>query len=941
MPPIISPALQEAANLKIEEVDRVRAAFKERYSINTALAAAGGDPLKRVSALFDEVQKLDPYLFEDDELSTLSRYLEQAKNDRSIGSKVAKFEKQLLAKLEKHTNRMDVSQLHTELLKEAIDAQSNPAYLIARLNKASLDDDFELVESELETVFENFEKNTFSCTDVDTDRLQKFLSSCFETETGKRALDRLRADMKLFGDEVMDGSEEITDEEMEWCIRDLIQNGLQSDERKKTLQHYLDSPVAMRELRSIMNMKSVRHWKWRNHDKGLPVTARQNSDGKYCITVEEDIMDTLFLHSLSTGWASRVRLSLSNAVNTYDFWTVNKIHANEFDKREYYMSGLKPTVRPPRRQGVPLPPPGPLPPPAPSPFIYTPAPPPPPPGMYGPPPFPPPPPPPAPMTYRAPMKRRTYMGMTMDAERIRHYFAHFFLPGLPKPFGSDFKLTRPNETQASLIQHLITETKLRETFDGEVHGVTADFKSFGASLPHEAILGVLKFIGVSERWIEFFTRFLKAPLNMGPLVRGTSDQILSRSEGVPVAHGMERFLRELSLFFLDLAVHQNTANHLYRLGERCYFVGNKDQCQAARSVISEFGKVFGLAHSIAPIENTTIGATTFTITDGKATISLNNDKVNSFAQSTKKQLDNCDSVLDWVRTWNSTVGTYASHLFGPITHAIGKPHLEAITQAYNSIHTQIFNHGDLATHIKMMIQGVGDRRHNNPPYTALDPFIFLPTAFGGLGVKNPYITLNLANKMPDNPITELEEYLAGEKRYYERAKQAFSLHTPDTLEKKLEAIFTTDRARITSAFGDSDPMTFPSYDEFIKHRHDLIYPLLPPTPYPHPLQAFCPLPNPVNSYGLLLSEPVEHIQPDEAVSEGVGRCAGSGRMKRWWRLNGEDRWVLQMFGEECLERYGGMKLWVESYVPVELLRIVRGDGEEDEDDDGTSYLSDD
>ena len=89
---------------------------------------------------------------------------------------------------------------------------------------------------------------------------------------------------------------------------------------------------------------------------------------------------------------------------------------------------------------------------------------------------------------------------------------------------------------------------------------------------------------------------------------------------------------------------------------------------------------------------------------------------------------------------------------------------------------------------------------------------------------------------------------------------------------------------------------------------------------------------------MLLSEPIEHIVSDDIVGDHVAKCAGTGRMKRWWVMSGEERWVVQMWGEECVERYGGLKVWVESHVPVELVRVVRGDDGEDGDGE-TSYGS--
>jgi hypothetical protein len=63
-------------------------------------------------------------------------------------------------------------------------------------------------------------------------------------------------------------------------------------------------------------------------------------------------------------------------------------------------------------------------------------------------------------------------------------------------------------------------------------------------------------------------------------------------------------------------------------------------------------------------------------------------------------------------------------------------------------------------------------------------------------------------------------------------------------------------------------------------------------------------------------------------------------MKRWFSLSGEERWVLQMYEEECFERYGGMEIWDGDAVPLELLKVVRGEDWEGEDDDDEGSVSD-
>lgn len=510
---------------------------------------------------------------------------------------------------------------------------------------------------------------------------------------------------------------------------------------------------------------------------------------------------------------------------------------------------------------------------------------------------------------------------------------HFFLSRLPRRWGSEFKITHPNETQAMLIKHLVAETKVREAFDGEVHGATTKFDSFVESLPHQAILTVLKFIGVPDLWLEFFTRFLKAPLHMGPVVHGASDQIHNRTHGVPVAHGMERLFSELSLFFLDISVHQKTDGYLYRLHDECYFIGNNGQCQIASEAIAKFSESFGLTHKTTDMSNTTIGAITLEVKEGESSISINNDKVDAHAYRVKKQLSACTGVLDWIRTWNSTIGTYASHLFGPLTNSIGRPHLDAITQAYNRIHDIIFDGNNLTVHLRLMLQPHLPSP-TNTLLSTLDPLLYLPTPYGGLGIKNPYTALNLALDIPADPTTGLQTYLASEKEYYDHAKSVFASWEPSTLTTKLENMSLLSPERQKDVFGTLNPETtfFPITD-MTKYREHLEYlpHLFSASPIPVPIPDYAPVPMALAAYEVLFMEPKVNVWCRGRVGEEVTRCAREDGMKNWWSMSAEERWVVKMFGEECVEKFGGLRMWVGRFVPRELVRVVRGmEGEESE-----------
>ncbi|KAF1845188.1 uncharacterized protein K460DRAFT_366074 [Cucurbitaria berberidis CBS 394.84] len=938
MPPFtIIPVLREAAELKIEELNRTKESFKRRYHLN-ANRSTEGDSLKRISGLLEDIRKLDPYLQKDDDLPIMARYIEQAQDDKSVSSsKLLKFEEQLWDKLNKHLNRMEISSLHVDLMKEVMETQPSADSIADKLEKASLDDDFEMVENELEEVLEEFEQDTFTAKDVDVEAIETYLSSLFVDDRDKRDLDDLRGDMRLYGDELMDNNGELDQDILMWNIMELLKNDLISPEKKKALEGYLQSPIALRELVATMKMKSFQNWDYNNSHDGLPVTARQNAEGQYCITVEEDIIDMLFLQCSAIGWASKLKECLKDFTRTSVSFSTKDLTVDELNQREYYLlaprraNQTKPSacsVCHPYYPSAPMPPP---------------------PGIQL---FPPPPPD---VTYPVGKKAKKRRPFNMPPppppppdfnclkyERNTAYTKTFFMSRLPAQEGCTPKVTRPEDVQANLIETLAVETKLRKAFDGKAHALAVEFDSLASSLPHKTILTVLKFLGVPETFLEYFTCFLEARLNIGPAVRGTPDRILQRTCGVPIGHGMEMLFSEAVLFFLELSVHQKTGSYLYRLNDRCYFVGTYEQRTKAAEETESFAGLMGLKlKGLYPGGGKlVIGClamdTMSTSPAETASFAIDNSMVIAYAHRVKKELDACLAVLDWVRVWNSTAGTYASHLFGPLAAVFGKAHLEDVKSAYNRIFSIIFNGGDLTTHVKNLLNTHIKRGLSDPTF-ALEALIYLPQAYGGLGVKNPFITLNLAHNMSEDPNAEVDKYLKDEETYYDRAAEIHALLTAEQRQEKLEAIFGDNKDKLQASLGpDWNLATFMTREELVTHRELRQYPNLQTQHFPPPFTTSFP-PSLVDLYQDLLHQPHDNIDVSEKVCDEIRRLSGTGDMKPWRKLSGEERWVLEMYGDECFEKYGTLEIWWGDGVPNEVYKAVRGHVWSDGDDDGSSY----
>lgn len=65
-------------------------------------------------------------------------------------------------------------------------------------------------------------------------------------------------------------------------------------------------------------------------------------------------------------------------------------------------------------------------------------------------------------------------------------------------------------------------------------------------------------------------------------------------------------------------------------------------------------------------------------------------------------------------------------------------------------------------------------------------------------------------------------------------------------------------------------------------------------------------------------------------------------LKDWYRVSQLEKWTLQLYSEECFERYGGLEIWWVEGMPVEVYNSLRGhmsDDDDDDDDDCSSIVS--
>lgn len=159
---------------------------------------------------------------------------------------------------------------------------------------------------------------------------------------------------------------------------------------------------------------------------------------------------------------------------------------------------------------------------------------------------------------------------------------------------------RPMEAKQDLLHLLSTDIIINTRLNGEVSCFRTVFESWNSLLPHQAVLEVLNFFGVSEKWKAFFTKFLKAPLKF--MDDGPSVKPHLRQRGTPASHALSDMFGESVLFCLDFAVNQTTDGALlHRLYDDIWFWSKDyEKCVQAWDTLHRFTEVMGVEVGFSP-----------------------------------------------------------------------------------------------------------------------------------------------------------------------------------------------------------------------------------------------------------------------------------------------------------------------------------------------------
>jgi hypothetical protein len=352
---------------------------------------------------------------------------------------------------------------------------------------------------------------------------------------------------------------------------------------------------------------------------------------------------------------------------------------------------------------------------------------------------------------------------------------------------TDSSSKNPMEIKQQLLHLLSTEILINTELHGKFTCVRSEFDNWGQTLPHSTIALVLT-VGVSNKWLDFFVKFLQAPLKF--LHDNPAVQSQVRKRGVPEFHVLSDVFGEAVLFCLDFSVNQVTGGgQLYRMHDEFWFwTSSHEKCIKAWTAVQNFGQAMGVSlnkrksgsecilrdkeepPTIDPaLPDGEIRWGFLSLDPESGMFAIDQSLVDIYVKKLQRQLQDKASIFSWVQAWNTYAGTFFTNNFSKPANCYGQKHVDEVLASLERVQRSIFtNDGGLAEYLKITIQkrfGV-----SNIP----DGYLYFPTDLGGLELHNTFIPLQIRDVVYGNPIEAVTQKFAdAELEAYRKAKTAF------------------------------------------------------------------------------------------------------------------------------------------------------------------------
>lgn len=894
--------LSHVTERKLDKLASHREKFEAEKSAILKSVAAAPDTRAKVQALLDGFEQYGITARQPDlSLRNLEYFIHQATSDPSVSESLLRaWQIKLERELEIGSTKFEYAALFGNLVREYI-KYPNPGIIASRPESPNSDTgSFDQVgRKEMHEQRAQWESLVFTEKKMDQARIEAYLNDIFgdihqAQKIKKSPLQNLRDAMKHVmdfkselhtpkrqesqNDDLVTPERRFTTQILKSCIRGVLQADLLVGQKREALMSLESQPAVLEELVDVLNMdlEGLDTWEW--DPSPVPLQMRRQLNGKYRVFMDEETHQAILLHYIGKIWA----VEMKNAfVKFYHSGAWLQTPFRSMDKkarrrREYFMAVDKTaqptsTVRNERRT------------------------------RYQEDCF---------MTQLPDNTFDDYIDYAAEDQDHRRRGGRSGRGGHRGSTGRNSEPKSPLATKQGMLRLLTTEMLLNTKVYGEFTVLQSDFKWFGPSLSHDTIFAVLKFFGVPAKWLRFFRRFLEPSLIFAQ--DGADAEVHVRKCGVPMSHVLADALSEGVLFCLDFAVNKRTKGaNIYRFHDDLWCWGQESTCIQAWKAIKEFADVMGLemneektgAALIVP-DKKNARALSRELPNGKIKWGflvlepsagrwvIDRSQVDSHIEELRRQLGACRSVMAWVQAWNSYVSRFFSTNFGQPANCLGRAHNDMIIETFKHIQHGLFANSGVANATEYLRRMLNERFGTDD--SVPDGFFYFPPELGGLGLRNPFVTLFATHKKSlRDPGQRIERAFEEEQEEYERLKEKWD-------SGKDRPISATDaprnRADASSRDSDADE-PFLSLQEFSAFREET-------SVYLH--QAYTNLMECPPEHGVEIPFPYFDSRMDQTP---------------YWR------WIYTLYCGELKQKFGGdgLQLGERDLLPVGLVDVLKSE----------------
>lgn len=958
---VFSETLQEITNTKLDELSKRRAAFEEGRASILASIQLEEDAIKRLETLMDGVKKCFSIKLDkagkvrvgvtkherlEVELKNIDRFLDQAKCDPSVSAKMlTAWEQSLLRHLTMESLKFEYASLYGQLVTEWLSGDKE--------EEPTSGDDVEMGEAfedvgnakKLESRIK-WEGMVFEPANVDEDELEGYLEDLFGVGDEKKkdinkALGTLRTAVESFEARIST-PDQFNVTTLKQSIRGLLASDLLSNEKREVLRDFENNHVILYEIADVLNMRigALDSWTW-SSDAPVKVEMRRKISGIYNLHMHEDLLQAIFLQYIGVKWTVFFKRALTTFRDSDGVWKSTQKDISKATKLrlEYYLGPVKYSTSIQNSRNM----------------IYK--------SKYF-------------MAQLLRDEKQSFETADGDEEADYAQFApnnrkrkavntesvaahpqprRYFATKMHRrvPVDSDFWLydgdddeeeeedevddeaRKPMALKQTLLHLLSTEVTINTQIYGELTAFHSVFESWDHLLPHETVASVLGFFGVSETWIQFFKKFLKAPMKF--IDDDESTPAREQLRGTPTSHVLSDLLGETTLFCLDFAINQSTSgNVLWRTHDDIWF-WSRDHSLAVKAweTVDEFTKITGT--EINPAKTGTIRASNTpnstlpidkSLPEGEirwgflrfspqtGRLEIDQVMVDSHIEELHKQVNDNKrkSIFAFIQAWNAYAATFFTSNFGQPANCFGRQHVDEMLATHERIQRQIFS---------MLSQGSGEKvssvaeylknalRHRFGIDDVPDGYFYFPMELGGLELRSPFISLlQIRDEVLKSPTGLVGGFVGAERDAYQRAKTAFHDGTIEAERGSVDFPEWMPESR-------RDQETFISFDEYIRYREEFKF-------YFHPKETRLH-----NMYHQLMKRPAEKSVEQDDYPVSTAQCQLHGLLKphgitsNWTNMEPYWRWVAMMYGPEIVDRFGGLNIVVPGSLPMGMVALFR------------------